>query len=41
MDRSIENLFIWKESRVVVNDIYTMMDTCKDYSFRSTSEGSN
>ena len=34
MDRSIENLFIWKESRVVVNDIYTMMDTCKDYSFK-------
>ena len=34
MDRSIENLFIWKESRVVVNDIYTIMDTCKDYSFK-------
>ena len=31
MDRSIENLFIWNESRAVVNDIYTMMNVCKDY----------
>jgi four helix bundle protein len=34
MDRSIENLFIWNESRAVVNDIYTMMNVCKDYSFK-------
>lgn len=34
MDRSIENLFIWNESRSVVNDIYTMMNVCKDYSFK-------
>lgn len=34
MDRSIENLFIWKESRVFVNAIYKMMATCKDWGFR-------
>lgn len=34
MDRSIENLFIWKESRVFVNAIYRMMNTCKDWGFR-------
>lgn len=34
MDRSIENLFIWKESRDFVNAIYKMMATCKDYGFR-------
>ena len=34
MNRSIENLFIWNESRAVVNDIYTMMNVCKDYSFK-------
>ena len=34
LNRSIENLFIWIESRAVVNDIYTMMNVCKDYSFK-------
>lgn len=34
MDRSIENLFIWKESRAFVNAIYRMMATCKDWGFR-------
>ena len=32
--RGIENLYIWKESRVFVNAIYRMMSTCKDYGFR-------
>ena len=32
--RSIENLYIWKESRVFVNAIYKMMASCKDYGFR-------
>ena len=34
MERGIENLFIWKESRVFVNRIYKMMSTCKDWGFR-------
>ena len=34
MKRSIENLFIWKEARIVVNDIYELMKNCKDYAFR-------
>lgn len=34
MERSIENLFIWKESRVFVNAIYRMMADCKDWGFR-------
>lgn len=32
--KSIENMYIWKESRVLVNDVYKMMDRCHDYSFR-------
>lgn len=34
MKRTIENLFIWKESRVVVNDIYDLVRDCKDFSFK-------
>lgn len=34
MKRSIENLFIWKEARIVVNDIYKMVQGCKDYAFK-------
>lgn len=34
MKRTIENLYIWKESRVLVNDIYNMMKKCHDYSFK-------
>ena len=34
MDRLIENLFIWNESRIFVNAIYKMMANCKDWGFR-------
>lgn len=34
MERTIENLYIWKESRTVVNSIYKMLGTCKDWGFR-------
>ena len=34
MGRSIENLIVWKESRLLVNDIYKMMSGCKDFGFK-------
>ena len=34
MDRSIENLYIWNESRIFVNAIYKMIANCKDWGFR-------
>ena len=34
MKRSIENLFVWREARIVANDIYELMKNCKDYAFR-------
>ena len=34
MERCIENLFIWNESRKVVNRIYFMMQNSRDYGFR-------
>lgn len=34
MKRSIENLYVWKEARIVVNEIYNLMKDCKDYSFK-------
>ena len=34
MKRCIENLFIWKEARIVVNDIYELTKNCKDYAFK-------
>ena len=34
MERNIENLYIWQEARIVVNDIYTMMQNCRDYGFK-------
>ena len=34
MERIIENLFIWKETRIFVNSIYRMMGNCKDYGFK-------
>ncbi|MBQ8222764.1 MAG: four helix bundle protein [Bacteroidales bacterium] len=34
MKRNIENMYIWKESRVLVNDVYSMMKKCHDYSFK-------
>ena len=34
MTRTIENLYIWQESRSVVNDIYTLMKDCRDFGFK-------
>ena len=34
MERCIENLYIWNESRKVVNMIYAIMQNCRDYGFR-------
>jgi len=34
MERSIENLFIWQSARVVVNDIYKMMQSNRDFGFK-------
>ena len=34
MKRCIENLFIWTEARIVVNDIYELTKNCKDYGFK-------
>lgn len=34
MERCIENLYIWQESRIVVNVIYHMLHDCRDYGFR-------
>lgn len=34
MERNFENLYIWKESRVLIGSIYKMMDKCKDYGFK-------
>lgn len=34
MERCIENLFIWQESRKVVNGIYNLMRENRDYGFK-------
>ena len=34
MERGIENLYIWQESRIFVNAVYKMMPTCKDWGFK-------
>lgn len=34
MERCIENLYIWNESRKAVNMIYAIMQNCRDYGFR-------
>ena len=34
MERKIENLKIWNDSRAFVNEIYKMMAQCCDYGFR-------
>ena len=34
MDRSLESLRVWQESRKFVNDIYDMMENYRDYGFR-------
>ena len=32
--RGIENLYIWQEARALVNAVYKMMSTCKDWGFK-------
>ncbi|MBQ8760083.1 MAG: four helix bundle protein [Bacteroidales bacterium] len=32
--KPIEEMYIWRESRCLVNDIYHIMKGCHDYSFR-------
>lgn len=34
MDRNFESLRVWQEARIFVNDVYAMMQNCKDYGFR-------
>ncbi len=34
MERNIENLRVWQDSRLFVKAIYEMMQTCNDYGFR-------
>ena len=34
MERNFESLRIWHDARVFVNDVYVMMQDCKDYGFR-------
>ena len=34
MERSLENLYIWRESRIVVNKIYQMLANNKDWGFK-------
>ena len=34
MDRALENLYIWKESRMVVNSIYQMLAKSNDWGFK-------
>ena len=33
-ERNFESLRIWQEARVFVNDVYGMMENCRDYGFR-------
>lgn len=33
-ERNFESLRIWQEARIFVNDIYDMMQNCKDFGFR-------
>lgn len=34
MERSFENLYIWKESRSLINSIYKIMSSCRDCGFK-------
>ena len=34
MERNFENLRVWQEARIFVNDVYAMMQNCKDFEFR-------
>ena len=33
-NRSLENLKVWQDSRIFVNRIYDLMQSCNDYGFR-------
>ena len=33
-DRSFENLYIWQEARILVKQIYTVMEGCRDWGFK-------
>lgn len=32
--RSFENLYVWQESRELINNIYKIMSRCRDYGFK-------
>ena len=32
--RNFEDLRVWQDARILVNDIYKMMSDCKDYGFK-------
>ena len=34
MERTLENFYIWKESRMVVNSIYRMLAQSNDWGFK-------
>ena len=34
MERSFENLYVWQESRELINIIYKIMSSCRDYGFK-------
>ena len=34
MERNFENLRVWQEARAFVNDVYAMMQNCRDFGFR-------
>ena len=34
MGRSFENLYVWQESRELINTIYNIMSRCRDYGFK-------
>ena len=34
MGRNFENLYVWQESRELINSIYRMMANCRDYGFK-------
>lgn len=33
-NRGFENLYIWQEARVLVKQLYTMMEGCRDWGFK-------
>ncbi len=32
--RNLENLKVWQDTRIFVNEIYDMMQACRDYGFK-------